>query len=89
MASQKFAEPGGPRGGTARLALSKEERRGMAEMRYGDGRPMERGDLVAVAGEPGRLRYRIAGWDPVRVLVLLRGSDGRVSRVPPAALVRC
>lgn len=68
--------------------LTRDERDAMRSMRWPDGRPMERGDLVEVAGEPGLRRYEVIGWHLGRGLVMLRDAGGRVSYAPPRALVR-
>lgn len=67
---------------------SRAEVRAMSSVRYRSGEPVRHGDLVHVAGEPGRGWYKVIGIDPSRCLVhILADLDGTVHRVPPASLV--
>ena len=63
--------------------VTRAERECLRAMRYPDGAQIMRG--VAVGGEEGR--WRVAGWDLHRGLVIAT-SGGRSVRVPPEAVRR-
>lgn len=60
-----------------------------AEMTYGDGRPIERGDVVYIPGESALRTYRVVGYDVEQRMVCLSTMDGmHLCRVPPRAVSR-
>lgn len=56
---------------------------------YGDGRPIERGDVVYIPGESALKTYRVIGYDAKRRMACIADMDGvHVHEVPPSALSR-
>lgn len=61
----------------------------MRSMRYADGTPIERGDVVYIPGESALKTYRVIGYDARRRMACIADMDGmHVHEVPPSALSR-